>query len=223
MSERNEHSPLGGLPRPRSPQQLDDKILAHARRQAPQRNAPWRPGWVTGMATVSIVAIALLIVPPQYLLPISRDYSEIPVQRDSTSRKAPVIETKRFDFYSSLEMPKKETRAIAQHPQLTEESMPMPEAVSSSPMPERFEEPQADAEAHAFAKITASAYMRLEPLHLDPEQLALRLAKCADMLEQGDEEQADRAYQMLRQECPACDLPDTLEQALADLEETAAP
>jgi hypothetical protein len=222
MSERNEHSPLGGLPRPRSPQQLDDKILAHARRQAPQRKAPWRPGWVTGMATVSIVAIALLMVPPQHLLQNFQELPEMSADADFARPTSRVMMIERLEL-RALETPKIKTRAMAQHPQLTEESMPMPEAVSSSPMPERFEEPQADAEAHAFAKITASAYMRLEPLHLDPEQLALRLAKCADILEQGDEEQADRAYQTLRQECPACDLPDTLEQALADLAETAAP
>ena len=57
--------PEGGtldLPSPRSPRELDEKILRYAREQAPEPERRGLPVWVTGLATASIAGVALLLV-----------------------------------------------------------------------------------------------------------------------------------------------------------------
>jgi hypothetical protein len=49
------------------------------------------------------------------------------------------------------------------------------------------------------------------------KELSDTLQLYANMVKQGEEEQARAAYQQLRQACPDCILPDTLAQALARL------
>ena len=56
--------PEGGkldLPSPRSPRDLDEKILRYAREHAPAPERRGRPAWVAGLATASIAGIALLL------------------------------------------------------------------------------------------------------------------------------------------------------------------
>ena len=52
------------LPSPRSSSELDKKILAYAKQQLPEKK-PYRPPlWLSGMATASVIAIAILIAIP---------------------------------------------------------------------------------------------------------------------------------------------------------------
>lgn len=62
---------IGDLPQPTSPAALDQRILAHARAQAPAKPNHWRSPWVGGLATASIVTVALLIANPWVQVPES--------------------------------------------------------------------------------------------------------------------------------------------------------
>ncbi len=67
MSDSSKAKTSGTLPLPkaRSPRDLDERILAHARRHAPERQATFTPRWIPGLATAGIVGLALLIAYPQ--------------------------------------------------------------------------------------------------------------------------------------------------------------
>jgi hypothetical protein len=55
------------------------------------------------------------------------------------------------------------------------------------------------------------------------EELRDKVQHYADLVEQGEGEQARTDYQQLRLACPDCTLPDTLAQAIATLLETGPP
>ncbi|GAB5450112.1 MAG: hypothetical protein Hals2KO_04400 [Halioglobus sp.] len=61
---RREQGDALPLPEMKSPRQLDDKILAHARAQAPQQRVNTRHGWMSGLAAASVVGIAVMIALP---------------------------------------------------------------------------------------------------------------------------------------------------------------
>jgi hypothetical protein len=52
------------LPSPRSPQGLDDKILAYAKQKQPVKKTYRPPLWLSGLATASIVVVTVMIVLP---------------------------------------------------------------------------------------------------------------------------------------------------------------
>lgn len=53
------------LPFPLSPTELDDKILAYAQRKVPARRAYRPPLWLSGLATASIIGVAVLLAIPE--------------------------------------------------------------------------------------------------------------------------------------------------------------
>jgi len=71
------------LPSPRSPAELDEKILAHAKRQAPERKFKLRPIWLSGLVTASVVAVAVLIAIPQQPEPRVYESEAAPERRRS--------------------------------------------------------------------------------------------------------------------------------------------
>jgi hypothetical protein len=60
----------------------------------------------------------------------------------------------------------------------------------------------------------------IELQKISQEELRDKLQLYANMVEQGEGEQAQAAYQQLRQTCPNCALPDTLSQAITKLLES---
>ena len=88
------------LPSPRSPSELDKKILAYAKQQIPEKK-PYRPPlWLSGMATASVIAIAIFIAIPDQpptLLPTPRSAVmekpakvEMLMQQSARKQSAPV-------------------------------------------------------------------------------------------------------------------------------------
>lgn len=223
MSERDEQSPLDKLPQPRSPQHLDEKILAQARQRAPRRSPPWRPTWITGMAAVSIAAMALLIVQPQLLWPGLDKLEELSDKRNALRR--PSLATGRVELpieeHSTSAREKAAPVTVPSELARKSTSVPGQAHLRAQRVP-RMETPaNADIHLETTVETAAESAPTMAPPPLHREQLDLRLAHCANLLEQGLDDQAASSYQTLRQECPTCDLPDTLEQALAQLTEPA--
>jgi hypothetical protein len=176
------------LPTPTSPQGLDDRILSYARRNAPERRA-FFPGWAAGLATVSVLLVAVIIMAPQPQQPAAPEPSPAAGQSAVTPAAA-----KR----NSMKAPGPERRKSTAHDL------------------EYAGEAEAGVSARAMADTPlAAALVREESATESPkESLAENLARCAELLEAGDEARAREYYQRMRTDCPKCDLPPTLEQAL---------
>ena len=210
------------LPQPRSPQELDDKILAYARQRAPQRTTNWIPrwtsGWTTGLATASVVAIAVFITQTQQSTPSFNDkaqptaaqrYAEEAILSRSTapaaaadgriSGQAPAAKKAVQQKMLAERLAAESSAAIA-----TETVADMALAADTVTMP------KADAMADGLPR-------------MDQQQLELQLEQSASLLKQGQEAEARAAYQALRRECPGCALPETLDLWLAGQRKDAAP
>ena len=216
MSKQQQDEPGGKLPlpQPRSPQQLDDKILAYARQRAPQRNSRWIPGWTsgwtTGLATASIVAIAVFITQTQQSAPSFKEYAQPAAEQSHaeeairsmpTASAAPAAAR----ISSTASPAKKAMKREMLAEQLAPESsgaIAQEELAAMALAADTFAMPKAAANADGLAR-------------MDDQQLELQLEQCARLLEQGHADQARKAYQALRLECPSCDLPETLDVWLA--------
>ena len=205
------------LPQPRSPQELDDKILAYARQRAPHRNTSWIPGWTsgwtTGLATASIVAIAVFITQTQQSAPSFNEKAQPTAEEAIRSMSsAPAAPT--AGRISSKASPAKKSM---QREMLTEQLAP---ASSAAIAQEQLADMALAADTIAMPKAAANA----DGIgRLDDQQLKLQLEQSARLLEQGHESQAREAYQALRLECPGCDLPETLDLWLASKREEIVP
>lgn len=205
------------LPQPRSPQELDDKILAYARQRAPHRNTSWIPGWTsgwtTGLATASIVAIAVFITQTQQSAPsfneMAQPAAEEAIRSMTTAPAAPAAAR-----ISSKASPAKKSM---QREMLTEQLAP---ASSGAIAQEPFADMALAADTVGMPKAAAIAD---GIARMDDQQLELQLEQFASLLEQGHESQAREAYQALRLECPGCELPETLDLWLASQREDIAP
>ena len=180
-----EHLPL---PTPTSPRELDDRILSYARRNAPERRA-FFPGWAAGLATVSVLLVAVMIVAPQ-------------PQQPATPKPSPAAEQS-----APAPAAAKSNSVTAQGPERRK---------STARDLEYAGEAEAGVSARAMADTAPAAALVREKSATESakESLAENLARCAELLEAGDEAGAREYYQRMRTDCPKCDLPPTLEQAL---------
>jgi hypothetical protein len=226
MSERRQ-SPGDGklpLPSPRSPRQLDDKILAYARDNAPEKKSFIQPRWVAGLATAGVVVLALFITEPQQQTP-------------GFSAPAPALEEKEENLPTraartdAVKEKPKALSALAKMSRSAGQAAPIDKYEMLADEPLLEQEFAADAmTAEADEDISNSAVQALELTAADielkkisQEELRDKLQLYANMVEQGEEEQAHAAYQQLRQACPDCALPDTLSQAITQLLESEQP
>lgn len=210
------------LPRPRSPSALDDKILAYARQQAPQRKGSripgWSGGWPAGLATAGIVAIAVLITQTQQFEPSLQSRAPGAIEDRQTEEAignmpaAPAAPA--TSSLSGLAAP---SRKAMKQERLADQMAEQPSAAAAQ---EQFADREMAADAAPAAK--SAAHMG-EPARMDDRQLQLRLEQCATLLQQGQAEQAREAYQALRLDCAGCELPATLDLWLAGQRQDAQP
>ena len=223
MNERKQSSGDGKLPlpSPRSPGELDDKILTYARHQAPAKISSFRPRWAAGLATASVVAMALFIADPQLQAPGFRDAPATLEERtapdkipNGTAAHKPAAE--RMKMSRSAMAP-----AVVDKFELLSDEAQTEQEVASDAMllPAPAGAGMSNNAPHPLTANTAGT----QPKDIDTEDLVLQLRRCADLLLQGEEQQARAAYQQLRQGCPDCALPDTLEQAINAMLETDTP
>jgi len=176
---RTGHMPL---PAPRSTQELDEKILAYARDNAPRQRRHRPARWVAGLATAGIVAVAVLIALPQRPTPqLARQVEE----------RGSIAEYQVITPVASMKMSGPEPR----------------EEISA--LEEYADEPASAASELAVAGTAAKAAS-----NMDKEQQHEQLELCAELLETGREAQARASYRALREQCPACELPESLEEAV---------
>lgn len=209
------------LPSPRSPAQLDDKILAYARDHAPSKRFPLQPAWVAGLATTGVVVLALFITLPQQPAPTVVMEPSGPVKMASpamdadmqseqaAAREKPAAGVVRKDL-PAVQM----SRSLKVEQEYREERVMADEGFSQLP-PGAVGAAAAPASASVQEVLNADSAVPGAPTAPEPT-MQQRLAPYAALLQQGQEARARAGYQALRESCTDCQLPATLEQALID-------
>ena len=195
------------LPSPRSTQELDEKILAYARDNAPRQRRHQPARWVAGLATAGIVAVAVLIALPQRPTPqLARQVEE----RDSISENQVIVPV------ASMKMsgpePGKEISALEEYADEPAPAAAAARALPATPVAASEAEPLNDTSAASELAVAGAAAKAAS--NMDKEQLHQQLELCAELLETGREAQARASYRALREQCPACELPESLEEAI---------
>jgi hypothetical protein len=181
------------LPSPRSPAQLDEKVLAYARAHAPRKRFPLQPAWVAGLATTGVIVLALFITGPQQPVPSVTPEPSAPVMMASPVADADTERKQAVTKAAAKEKPAAQrSRSLVVEQEMGEEQLMSDEA---------FAQPAPNALGAAAAPAT-------EPT------LQQQLQSFAALLQQGQEAEARANYQALRANCSECKLPATLEQAL---------
>ena len=161
------------LPSPRSPSGLDKKILAYAKQQLPEKRT-YRPAlWLSGLATASVVAIAVIIAIPE-----------------QPRVSAPTADSPRTAVNESADM------EIMVQRRARKQSVPM--AASAA------------LYAEDDMAVAAAATMPI----LDSTTIHQQLREMAALVKRGESKQAALDYQKLKELCPHCDLPTTVEEAI---------
>ena len=196
--QKNEKGDSGlPLPSPTSPPELDDKVLGYARDQARRKagnKTPARTGllghpWATGLATASVVAIALFISEPQ---PPSPALQSTPMATDNTVNKPAAASGARMaeDFSAEMDMARQ---------------VPIEKAAKTQIL--QRQETMAGAPAEEGLIHSAEPEER--------EDTAATLTRCTQLLREGRTDEAEALYRQLRKRCPECQLPESLQAALA--------
>jgi hypothetical protein len=188
-----------GLPGPRSPAELDRKVLRYARSRAPEPSP--RPArllwWGSGLATASVAALALLIALPQgggnpAGLRGETPHQALPANGAGSGAESPPA--------AGLEAPAAGLKAPAA-------GLNQPAAAPAIPRPQREPPGTVDDAPELSADTLPDAAGR--------GSAGAELARLARLLAAGSETGARDGYRALRARCPQCELPPTLEQALA--------
>ncbi|RLQ22023.1 hypothetical protein DWB85_08770 [Seongchinamella sediminis] len=179
------------LPSPRSPRELDERILARARAAAPQQHRRGPLAWAGGLATAAVLVVAV------YLLRLSDTATLTPAPASD-----PVQEEEAAGAPATAEIAPAANQADPQQKLKMSAARPAADFAAQAPAAERAE---AAAAAPAAGDETPGPDINAELLRLQALEAA------------GKREQALREYAELRRRCADCALPQTLEQALAQL------
>jgi hypothetical protein len=205
------------LPSPRSPRDLDDRILNHAREHAPPTRLFVQPRWLAGLATVSVLLIAVFITEPeqstpefQAITPSDEDAATPSLSSETTMADKPAA---RMKMSSDIASP---TRNIQKY-ELRKGQEQLIQEISADAQTEAAEE----ADMARDDKTAGIALGSANSVTYSDTKIRNQLRRYADLLQQGQATQARAAYQQLRSECPTCDLPTTLEQAIETLKDDA--
>jgi hypothetical protein len=201
------------LPSPRSPRDLDDRILNHAREHAPPTRLFVQPRWLAGLATACVLLIAVFITEPEQSTPEFRAIT--PTDEDaatpSLSSKTTMADrpAARMKMSSDIASP---TRHINKYEILAEQEQNIQESSAHTPT-----ETAATVDMAHVNKTAGAGLDSASDVNYSGTEIHSQLRRYADLLQQGQATQARAAYQQLRSECPTCDLPATLEQAIETL------
>jgi len=179
------------LPSPRSPRELDQRILAHARANAPQKRPMVTAGWLGGIATTAVLVVAIYLTNTtetnQELAPTV--LKEVKEESAAAGAAAPIASSARAKLKTSADF---DAREIAPAEQEELQMAPAAEATLDS----------------------ASSFHAMKRADDAAPNLQGTLRHLQDLVLRGEQEQAQREYQELRNACSECGLPDTLEEAL---------
>ena len=182
------------LPSPRPPVQLDNKILAYASDNTPEKRSYRPPLWASAMATVSVVAVAVFIVLPQ-----------------NTEQKAPLTEAAISTEAAEQASRKAAVSIKAKQRGRADMSLATPVGAKRSIAPAAA----SSAGSATFLADKASAYDTASPVEaFDKSMLPVQLEKIFALFNKGKTSEAEAAYYTLKDLCPDCDLPRHLNQAM---------
>jgi len=206
---RDEHDLLQDelpLPSPRSPGELDDKILSYSRSMAPTQQ-PWlQRHWAAGLATAGVLVLALFITVPKQPVPGVGPLPDRALEETS--------------FSSAAKRSKAAPAAVRELRMLQERDEAAVAEDAAEPLPAKS--PILQAEMMASDTMPAArAKQAAAGLALPAEREGI-LHRCIELMQAGDTEQARALYGELRTQCPECALPDTLEQAISQFDKTGS-
>ncbi|MCB1698041.1 MAG: hypothetical protein H6984_12600 [Pseudomonadales bacterium] len=215
MSRRNrsQRSARLPLPAPQPGAELDERILAYARANAPRRTVR-RPGrWVAGLATAGVVAVAVMITLPQ------QTRSPLVQEREQGSSDAPAPAAMKISRQDMAQRRPAEQAAAGfvrapAAPAATEPANAAENTTASGIG--HSAERGADRDADGLADIAvAEADQAFSQPVLSEQALRTELDRIRAELQAGEQSRARADYQLLRRHCPGCELPQELEQALS--------
>ncbi len=188
------------LPSPRSPAELDQRILAHARDNAPVKTRSSALGWTGGAATAAALVLAVFLtrtadidraVPPRAL-------EETPAATEALSEALRQRAGAEPAGGAAAPVESSARKALADFDAVREQTGTAPAAESPAALATGI-----------VAKNDESAAL---------ESLRDALQRLRQLLDEGDTDSARQGYADLRKACGECGLPETLEQALEQLE-----
>ncbi len=183
------------LPSPRSPHNLDRAILDYAQQNVPDDKKSYaKPLWISGLATASVIGIAVLISQPKY--------AGITEQTGTAAFSTEIREPIRDQA-----APTPNSSALVK-PQL----LGLERASTKRQSVYRLEQMSDDKTSDVSSKVAPNI-----------ENAKKQLEKLSVLVEQGSTSQAEAAYDALKDQCYSCDLPDTLTDALEKYLDTTAP
>lgn len=213
MSDSDTDKQLDGLPlpSPRSPRHLDEKILNYAREHAPAPGPSRRAAWPAGLAAVAIAGVAVLITVQQPGAPdMDKAAPEMtaPAEAPGQHPPAPFAAEANLEQRATIKM----SRRLPASEQAPPASAEFAGATSGSALLASDDGSTADTE-QAEEAVALAAAPRAEA------DVRTVLVQCQQWLEEGQRERALAAYADLHRSCSDCGLPDTLEEALEELED----
>jgi len=208
MSDSNLNKKLGGLPSPRSPSELDAKILSYAKEHAPQTQKSRQPLWITGMATAAIASIAVFITLPQQQAPT----------HSGATKEVTVPAARVLDQQNDTADTLVENRAVTKMQQreaMQKKSAPASTDMAAAAMSRPMEQEAAPRSGRTLERDMAQPTLTAAPE--TEQEVHHRLKRCHALLEEGDTAQAEECYHTLKARCSDCGLPETLVDALKNL------
>lgn len=223
MSDREPDMALRDLPQPKSPSALDERILAAAREQAPARRQSLALTWMGGLASACVLVLGVMLTGVLTTSPYRT------VEQDD-AREDIVAARPRYDASMGVSdtltqgaalqrraLPREEV-TVAETPVASAESSAGLEADRARATGGKAKAASPRIAAYSMVgtldKLTENATAR----HLSAEEQANDLRFCEQFLKEEEHKLAERCYALLRERCPPCKLPDTLEMALEQLE-----
>lgn len=221
-----------GLPGPRSPAELDRKVLRYARSRAPEPSPrpPRLLWWGSGLATASVAALAVLIALPQ--AGVSPAGGNPATLRGEISQQA-LPATGAATAAESPPGAVLHQRAATMNRPEADLNTP---AAAANPPAARLSAPRTASQASAADGSEPAAALAIPTPPREPSgtvddvpevsadsllddagrgSAGTELARLARLLAAGSETAARDGYRALRARCPQCELPPTLERALA--------
>jgi hypothetical protein len=192
MSDSNLDRQLGELPSPRSPTDLDDKILSYAKEHAPARRKWLQPAWATGLAAAAIAGVAVFVTVPQQQVPATLEAHKEVMAPVQTPAPAEAKMENRAMMKMSRRRPEASAGAMGG-------AMEMEEIAS-------FDSAM-DMEAPALAAAVPQTENDVQTV----------LLQCKEWVGSGEIEKAEALYRDLQARCSDCGLPETLSEALEKL------
>lgn len=192
MSDQRQDTENGQLPlpTPRSPQELDERILAHARAKAPEKRSVHTAGWLGGMATTAVLVVAI------YLTNITETNQGLTPAAPAVQKE----ESESAEAAATMARPARaKLKAGAEF-----------DALGAAPA-EQDELRKAPAAEMAQDNASFQAMKRADDT---APNLQGTLRHLQALLMRGEKERAHREYQELRNACSECGLPNALEEAL---------